>query len=75
MRRAIQKQIEYHFDEEIINAHSEEGDLLKVDYKNGDSELKISVVKGGFLSMPEGANEALKEDLPTEEPASDEDDK
>jgi len=75
LKRAIQKHIEDPFAEEIINAHIEEGDLLKADYKKGDKALKISVVKGGFLSMPEGANEALEEDLTTEEPASDEDDK
>jgi len=75
LKRAIQKHIEDPFAEEIINAHIEEGDLLKADHKKGDKELKISVVKGGFLSMPEGANEALKEDLTTEEPAADDDDK
>ena len=72
LKRAIQKFIEDPFAEEIINAQIEEGDLLKADFKKGGSELKISVVKGGFLSMPEGAQEALKDDAVSEESTSDE---
>ena len=72
LKRAIQKFIEDPFAEEIINAQIEEGDLLKADFKKGGSELKISVVKGGFLSMPEGAQEALKDDPVSEESTSDE---
>ena len=72
LKRAIQKFIEDPFAEEIINAQIEEGDLLKADFKKGGSELKISVVKGGFLSMPEGAQEALKDDTVSEESTSDE---
>jgi len=49
--------------------------LLKADYSKDAKDLKISIVKGGFLSMPEGANEALKEDLTSEKSASDEDEK
>jgi ATP-dependent Clp protease ATP-binding subunit ClpC len=72
LKRAIQKFIEDPFAEEIINAQIEEGDLLKADYKKGGNELKISVVKGGFLSMPEGAKEALKDDAISEESTPDE---
>jgi len=72
LKRAIQKFIEDPFAEEIINAQIQEGDLLKADFKKGGSELKISVVKGGFLSMPEGAQEALKDDAVSEESTSDE---
>ncbi|HBL38145.1 MAG TPA: Clp protease ClpC, partial [Flavobacteriales bacterium] len=75
LKRAIQKFIEDPFAEEIINAQIEEGDLLKADYSKDAKDLKISIVKGGFLSMPEGANEALKEDLTSEKSASDEDEK
>ncbi len=73
LKRAIQKFIEDPFAEEIINAQIEEGDLLKADYKKEANNLKISIVKGGFLSMPEGANEALKEDLSAENAGSEED--
>jgi ATP-dependent Clp protease ATP-binding subunit ClpC len=61
LKRAIQKHLEDPFAEEIINANIQEGDSLKADYKKGGSGLIISVVKGGFLSLPEGASEALKE--------------
>ena len=61
MKRAIKKHLEDPFAEEIINANIQEGDSLKADYKKGGSGLIISVVKGGFLSLPEGASEALKE--------------
>jgi hypothetical protein len=46
--------------------------LLKADFKKGEKALKISIVKGGFLSMPEGADEALNDDLPKEPSAPDE---
>jgi ATP-dependent Clp protease ATP-binding subunit ClpC len=61
LKRAIQKHLEDPFAEEIINANIQEGDLLKADYKKDEAALTISVVKGGFLSLPEGATEALKE--------------
>ncbi|MBV43024.1 MAG: Clp protease ClpC [Crocinitomicaceae bacterium] len=61
LKRAIQKHLEDPFAEEIINANIQEGDSLKADYKKDSSSLKISVVKGGFLSLPEGTSEALKE--------------
>ena len=72
LKRAIQKFIEDPFAEEIINAQIEEGDLLKADHKKGAAGLKISVVKGGFLSMPDGAQEALNDDVLPEESTSDE---
>jgi ATP-dependent Clp protease ATP-binding subunit ClpC len=61
LKRAIQKHLEDPFAEEIINANIQEGDLLKANYKKDEAVLTISVVKGGFLSLPEGATEALKE--------------
>jgi ATP-dependent Clp protease ATP-binding subunit ClpC len=61
LKRAIQKHLEDPFAEEIINANIQEGDLLKANYKKDEAALTISVVKGGFLSLPEGATEALKE--------------
>jgi len=72
LKRAIQKHIEDPFAEEIINSQIQEGDLLKADFKKGEKALKISIVKGGFLSMPEGADEALNDDLPKEPSAPDE---
>ena len=72
LKRAIQKYIEDPFAEEIINAQIEEGDLLKADFKKGGNELKITVVKNGFLTMPEGAQEALTDDAISEESTSDE---
>jgi ATP-dependent Clp protease ATP-binding subunit ClpC len=68
LKRAIQKHLEDPFAEEIINANIQEGDLLKADYKKDASSLTISVVKGGFLSLPEGATEMLNEN--TEQEAS-----
>jgi ATP-dependent Clp protease ATP-binding subunit ClpC len=68
LKRAIQKHLEDPFAEEIINANIQEGDLLKADYKKDASALTISVVKGGFLSLPEGATEMLNEN--TEQEAS-----
>ena len=59
LKRAIQKYLEDPFAEEIINSSVEEGDLLKAEYTEGDKDLKISVVKGGVLTMPDGAAEAL----------------
>jgi hypothetical protein len=49
------------FAEEIINANIQEGDLLKADYKKGADSLSITVVQEGFLSLPDGATEALIE--------------
>jgi ATP-dependent Clp protease ATP-binding subunit ClpC len=67
LKRAIQKHLEDPMAEQIINASMEEGDLLKVSYRKGATDLKFEVVKGGFLKMPDGAAEAL------EGPASDDD--
>ena len=65
LKRAIQKHLEDPFAEEIINSAVQEGDLLTADYKKGDDNLTITVVKGGVLVMPKGASEALdlKEDV------------
>ncbi len=46
LKRAIQKLIEDPLAEEIVNSHLNEGDTIKVDKKEGDSELKIDIVKG-----------------------------
>ena len=59
LKRAIQKYLEDPFAEEIINSAVEEGDLLKAEYTLGEKELKITVVKGGVLTMPDGADEAI----------------
>ena len=59
LKRAIQKYLEDPFAEEIINSAVEEGDLLKAEYTEGEKDLKITVVKGGVLAMPDGASEAL----------------
>lgn len=67
LKRAIQKHLEDPMAEQIINASMEEGDLLKVSYRKGAADLKFEVVKGGFLTMPDGAAEAL------EGPTSDDD--
>ena len=53
------KYLEDPFAEEIINSAVEEGDLLKAEYTLGEKELKITVVKGGVLTMPDGADEAI----------------
>jgi ATP-dependent Clp protease ATP-binding subunit ClpC len=60
LKRAIQKYLEDPFAEEIINAQIAEGDLLVAKYKEGDDELGIEIVKGGFLTLPEGTAEALE---------------
>ncbi|MEY3009996.1 MAG: hypothetical protein RLZZ314_638 [Bacteroidota bacterium] len=62
LKRAIQKYLEDPFAEEIINSEVSEGDLLRADYEEGSSSLTISVIKGGLLEMPEGAEEALRGD-------------
>ena len=61
LKRALQKHIEDPFAEEIINAKIEVGDLLKADYKKGADELSISLVKGGFLTLPKEATQALND--------------
>ena len=66
LKRAIQKHLEDPFAEEIINSSVEEGDLLKAEYTIGEDDLKITVVKGGVLSMPDGADEAI---ISTSKPA------
>ena len=66
LKRAIQKYLEDPFAEEIINAKIEEGDLLRADFKKGNSILSIKVMKGGHLALPEGAAEALENEMPTE---------
>ena len=60
LKRAIQKYLEDPFAEEIINSEVQEGDLLRADFEKDSTELTISVIKGGLLEMPEGAEEALK---------------
>ena len=60
LKRAIQKHLEDPFAEEIINSDVSEGDLLRASLEEGKDELTIEVIKGGLLSMPEGAEEALK---------------
>ena len=60
LKRAIQKYLEDPFAEEIINAQIAEGDLLVAKYQKGDEELGIEIVKGGFLTLPEGTAEALE---------------
>ena len=59
LKRAIQKYLEDPFAEEIINSDVSEGDLLRADLPKGSDELTIEVIKGGLLTMPEGAEEAL----------------
>ena len=59
LKRAIQKYLEDPFAEEIINSEVSEGDLLRADYEEKSDELRIQVIKGGLLKMPEGAEEAL----------------
>ncbi|WBL23919.1 ATP-dependent Clp protease ATP-binding subunit [Zunongwangia sp. HRR-M8] len=46
LNRAIQKYIEDALAEEIINSKISEGDVIEMDYKEGDSELSIKVQKG-----------------------------
>ena len=46
LNRAIQKYIEDALAEEIINSKIAEGDLIQMDYKEGEDELVISVEKG-----------------------------
>ncbi|GAB5418508.1 MAG: ATP-dependent Clp protease ATP-binding subunit [Crocinitomicaceae bacterium] len=46
LKRAIQKLIEDPLAEEIVNSHLQEGDTIKMDYKEGDSELTIDIKKG-----------------------------
>jgi ATP-dependent Clp protease ATP-binding subunit ClpC len=45
LKRAIQKYIEDSLAEEIIKSKLKEGDKIKVDYKEGDEELTISISK------------------------------
>jgi hypothetical protein len=59
LKRAIQKYLEDPFAEEIINSDVSEGDLLRADLPKEAQELTIEVIKGGLLTMPEGAEEAL----------------
>lgn len=59
LKRAIQKYLEDPFAEEIINGKISEGDLLVAKHEADASDLIISVVKEGFLKLPEGAQEAL----------------
>ena len=62
LKRAIQKHLEDPFAEEIINSDVSEGDLLRASLEEGKDGLTIEVIKGGLLSMPEGAEEALSGD-------------
>ena len=68
LKRAIQKYLEDPFAEEIINSEVQEGDLLRADFEKDSSELTISVIKGGLLEMPEGAEEALKGEASEDKP-------
>ena len=68
LKRAIQKYLEDPFAEEIINSEVQEGDLLRADLEKDSSDLTISVIKGGLLQMPEGAEEALKGDAAKDKP-------
>ena len=68
LKRAIQKYLEDPFAEEIINSEVQEGDLLRADLEKDSEELTISVIKGGLLEMPEGAEEALKSDANEDKP-------
>ena len=62
LKRAIQKHLEDPFAEEIINSDVSEGDLLRASLEEGKDGLTIEVIKGGLLTMPEGAEEALSGD-------------
>ncbi|MGB1363326.1 MAG: ATP-dependent Clp protease ATP-binding subunit [Flavobacteriales bacterium] len=68
LKRAIQKYLEDPFAEEIINSEVQEGDLLRADFEKDSAELTISVIKGGLLEMPEGAEEALKGEAGEDKP-------
>ena len=68
LKRAIQKYLEDPFAEEIINSEVQEGDLLRADFEKDSTELTISVIKGGLLEMPEGAEEALKGEADEDKP-------
>ena len=68
LKRAIQKYLEDPFAEEIINSEVQEGDLLRADFEKDSTELTISVIKGGLLEMPEGAEEALKGEAGEDKP-------
>ena len=68
LKRAIQKYLEDPFAEEIINSEVQEGDLLRAHLEKDSEELTISVIKGGLLEMPEGAEEALKGDANEDKP-------
>ena len=46
LKRAIQKLIEDPLAEEIVNSHLKEGDTIKIDKKEGESELTINIAKG-----------------------------
>jgi len=46
LKRAIQKLIEDPLAEEIVKSNLQEGDTIKIDYKEGDSELTIDIKKG-----------------------------
>ena len=46
LKRAIQKLIEDPLAEEIVKSNLQEGDTIKMDYKEGDLELTIDIKKG-----------------------------
>ena len=48
-----------------VNAKIDEGDLLMATYEKEATKLSIEVIKGGFLKLPQGAQEALKTDVET----------
>ena len=46
LKRAIQKLIEDPLAEEIVKSNLQEGDTIKMDYKEGEVELTIDIKKG-----------------------------
>ena len=62
LKRAIQKHLEDPFAEEIINSDVSEGDLLRASFGRRQRRIDHQVIKGGLLTMPEGAEEALSGD-------------
>ena len=57
LKRAIQKLIEDPLAEEIVNSHLKEGDTIKVDKKEGETELTINIVKGKKTSTEKSKEE------------------
>lgn len=53
LKRAIQKYIEDPLAEEIISAKLAEGDQITLDFKEGETELDISIIKPKIKQEPE----------------------